>query len=105
VSKTVYPDNTFTQVFYNLTGQRSSVKDQFGRETKFEYDALGQLTKVTFPDNHFEDIRYDAEGRRTQTIDPAGRLTDFSYDKVGRLTETLYATAARRPASSTWQAA
>ncbi len=87
--KTVKPDSTFTQVFYNLTGQRSSVKDQFGRETKYEYDALGQLIKVTFPDNHFQETRYDAEGRQIQTIDRAGRTTAFTYDKVGHLTETL----------------
>jgi RHS repeat-associated protein len=93
--KTVYPDETFTQIFYNEIGQQSSVKNQLGRETKFEYDELGRLVKTIYPDNRKDETKYNEEGQRVQTIDRALRSTFYEYDKAGRLNETRYADGGR----------
>ncbi|MEI9649155.1 hypothetical protein V5066_26180, partial [Escherichia coli] len=83
----------------------TSVKDAQGRETRYEYNAAGDLTAVITPDGNRSETQYDAWGKtvsttqggltRSMEYDAAGRVisltnengshSDFSYDALDRL--------------------
>ncbi|HZS44651.1 MAG TPA: DUF6531 domain-containing protein, partial [Blastocatellia bacterium] len=90
-TKTIYPDNSTSQVVYNSIGQKAATIDQLGHQTSFAYDDAGRLTTTTYPDSTTESSTYDVEGRRLTSTDRAGRVTSFTYDELGRLTKTTYA--------------
>ncbi|GAA3061169.1 LamG-like jellyroll fold domain-containing protein [Actinokineospora globicatena] len=52
-------------------------------ETKYEYDAAGNLAKVTSPTNDVTTFGYDKLGQRTSATDAAGVTTQFGYDGFG----------------------
>jgi RHS repeat-associated protein len=89
--QTTYPDQSFTQIKYNVIGKQSDVIDQLGHTTHYDYDNQGRLAKTTYADTTFEVTGYDLEGRRTSLQDRAGRVTTYDYDEIGRLTKTHYA--------------
>lgn len=88
--KTVYPDNSNTQIAYNPIGKQSDVFDALGRKTHYDYDNNGRLSKTTYPDSTTESVSYDANDQKLTSTDRAGRLTSFTYDAVGRLTQTTF---------------
>ena len=88
VTRSTYPDGTFTETIYNKIGKVAVSKDQLGRQTSYTYDTMGQLTRTTYPDGSFEESTYDDEGRRLTSKDRAGRVTSYDYDVVGRLKKT-----------------
>ncbi|HIH3522788.1 TPA: hypothetical protein ACYQQX_005268, partial [Escherichia coli] len=82
-------------------------KDAQGRETRYEYNAAGDLTAVITPDGNRSETQYDAWGKavsttqggltRSMEYDAAGRVisltnengshSDFSYDALDRLVQ------------------
>ncbi len=56
--------------------------DRFGRRTRHEFDASGNVTKRTFPDEAFETFVYNTYSRLTQYTDPRGKITTYGYDPV-----------------------
>ncbi|HEX8150503.1 MAG TPA: PKD domain-containing protein [Pyrinomonadaceae bacterium] len=99
LTKTTYPDETFTEVRYNELGRQSSTRDHLGRVTRHEYDAQGRPARTVYPDEEDEEVVYDEEGRRTSVTDRAGRVTAYKYDKLGRVTETLLPDGGRTTAT------
>lgn len=57
--------------------------DPDGSRLTFEYDALGNTTRLGYPDGASVEHEYDTHGRRTATVDAAGARTEYSYDHVG----------------------
>ncbi|MBI4988378.1 MAG: RHS repeat protein [Rhodocyclales bacterium] len=53
--------------------------------TTYEYDAVGNRTKVTSPLSRITLMGYDALNRLKQTIDPAGGVVQMGYDALDRL--------------------
>lgn len=51
--------------------------------TGFEYDGVGQLTKLTFPDASTLDYTYDAAHRLTQIEDSLGNQIIYTLDAMG----------------------
>jgi len=49
------------------TGLLASFKDQLNRETTYEYDSNGRVTKITLPAGNTITYAYDARGNVTQT--------------------------------------
>lgn len=62
LTKTTFPDGTFTRTVYNSIGKQAESYDQLGRKTSYEYDDQGRLSKTTYPDLTFEQFTYDLEG-------------------------------------------
>ena len=80
---------------YNASGHIQTVTDQYGRTTKYEYDASGTLlTAVTAADGSKTRYTYVAGAgervdNRLSCIETAGGVfTHFFYDELGRLTGT-----------------
>ena len=96
LNKVVYPDETFTEAFFDAEGRRIKSIDRDGNETQYKYDALGRLTKTLLPGHTEEDpvavasdydelgrvvARYDE--RNLQAVDPlAIPLTRYIYDST-----------------------
>ena len=68
--------------------------DGEGSRTRWEYDAMGRMTKKTYADGSDYEYDYDYEGRLTARTDGKGQITEYSYDGLGRLTGIDYPTDA-----------
>src|SRR5207244_8364996 len=55
------------------------------RETRYDYDVFGNITKTTFADNSFVTAGYDNLGRETSETDQLGKSRTFEYDSQNRL--------------------
>jgi len=60
-------------------------RDRNGNETRYGYDARGNLTHIDFPDGTFEEHVYAANGDLIRTFDHGGNVTEFGYDEFGNL--------------------
>jgi RHS repeat-associated protein len=54
--------------------------------TTYDYDGVGQLTKVTLPDGSFLSYTYDAAHRLTDITDNAGNTVHYTLDAMGNRT-------------------
>jgi RHS repeat-associated protein len=45
----------------------TSIQDELGRTTSFQYDSSGRLTRTTFPEGNYVQLTYDARGNVTET--------------------------------------
>jgi YD repeat-containing protein len=91
LTKTTFPDQTFTQVQYNAIGKQADTYDQLQHHIHYDYDADGHLQKTTYPDATFEQTGYDKNGNRTSSQDRGGHTTTYDYDALNRLTKTHFA--------------
>ncbi len=53
--------------------------------THYDYDRLGNLTRMTDPQNNVKVMEYDALSRRVRTVDPDKGETRYVYDDAGNL--------------------
>src|SRR5206468_8910413 len=89
---------TSTYQYQNGGGILSATTDALNRNTTFDYDANGNVSKTTYlagtPDAVFVSRIYDLKFGGIQTfIDPLNHTTQFSYDTSGNLvtvTNPLY---------------
>jgi RHS repeat-associated protein len=58
-------------------------------ETKYEYNAIGEITKVTDANGNETKISYDTLGRRTAIDNPDAGLTEYRYDLSGNLLKKI----------------
>ncbi|MDI9818713.1 hypothetical protein [Legionella sp. PL877] len=74
--------NAFGDILTTLDGNK--------QETRYTYDADGQLVKVEGPEGKVLDYRYDAAGHLTWQQEAGGETLAFTYDAQGRLlTKTI----------------
>jgi RHS repeat-associated protein len=90
ITKTIYPDNTFTNTVYNAIGKPSDVFDALNRKTHYDYDGGGRVSRITYPDLTSESFSYDGDDRKLTSVDRISRVTSYTYDVLGRLTKTTY---------------
>ena len=57
-----------------------------GELTTYDYDFVGQLTKVTLPDSSFLSYGYDAAHRLTTIQDNLGNSISYTLDAMGNRT-------------------
>lgn len=61
-----------------------------GETTSYDYDGVGQLTKVTFPDGRSIRYSYDSAHRLTDIADSQGNTIHYTLDLMGnRLREDV----------------
>ncbi|EIK0727725.1 RHS repeat protein, partial [Escherichia coli] len=69
---------------YDSRGQLIAVKDTQGHETRYEYNAAGDLTTVIAPDGSRNGTQYDAWGKAICTTQ-GGLTRSMEYDAAGRV--------------------
>jgi RHS repeat-associated protein len=80
------PNGAETVLSYDLR-QRLKTRSVAGATTRFEYDGVGQLTRVTIPDGSFIAYSYDAAHRLTGFGDNLGNRVRYTLDAMGNHTQ------------------
>ncbi|HHM9561063.1 TPA: RHS repeat domain-containing protein, partial [Pseudomonas aeruginosa] len=65
----------------------TEVKDPRGVTTRYEYDGLGNLTRLVSPDSGTTTFEHDAAGNVIRRTDARGAVTEYRYDALNRLIE------------------
>lgn len=66
--------------------QRLKTRTVGGETTAYDYDGVGQLTKVTLPDGSFLSYTYDNAHRLTAMQDSLGNRVSYTLDAMGNRT-------------------
>ena len=66
--------------------QRLKTVTVSGRQTKYDYDGVGQLKKVTQPDTSWIGFDYDDAHRQSAVYDHLGNRIEYTLDKLGNRT-------------------
>jgi RHS repeat-associated protein len=80
-------DISYTFTYDALNRLTSKTADNWGLTISYEYDDVGNRTKMTDPDGGTTNYVYDGNNRLVQLTNPLGETTTFTYDLAGRLTE------------------
>ena len=89
ITRITYPDATFDQITYQRL-QPSVLQDRAGRQTRLEYNALGEMSKRTDPLGRVTQFQWCRCGSIKSLTDAMGRTTRWHTDVQGRLTEKEY---------------
>lgn len=73
------------QYAYDANDNVVSIKDNAGRETRFEYDALNRVSRSINPAGGITEFTYDASDNVVKVVDPKGLATHYTYDGFGQL--------------------
>ena len=82
----VDPNDITTTLTYSPRGWLAS-RSVGGETTSYDYDGVGQLTKVTLPDYSYISYSYDAAHRLTGIADSLGNHITYTLDAMGNRTE------------------
>ncbi|SCZ81457.1 DUF6531 domain-containing protein, partial [Pseudobutyrivibrio xylanivorans] len=84
ITKVGYGDGRSVEFAYNELNQLNEINDWLGKTT-LENDILGRLTKVTDYKNRTVGYEYNAIGEKTKLVYPDGRVAAYTYDAEGKL--------------------
>ncbi|MDE7323846.1 MAG: hypothetical protein K2N73_14245 [Lachnospiraceae bacterium] len=70
-------------------GRLTKAKDPQGRETSYEYDAMGRRTGIVYPDGSRAAFAFDKNDRLKKITDAAMRSASYTYDSAGNLTKAV----------------
>ncbi len=65
-------------------------RDKRGNETKYDYDARGNLVRIKYPQDRLYQYVYDQEDRLIKETDPLSQVITHTYDVKGNLVKTIY---------------
>lgn len=82
----VDPNGLATTLTYDVR-QRLKTRTVATEVTSYDYDGVGQLTKVTLPDGSFLSYSYDAAHRLTGTQDNLSNRIAYTLDLMGNRTK------------------
>ncbi|QNP49485.1 RHS repeat protein [Diaphorobacter aerolatus] len=86
VVKVQHPDGSITQSRFDPSGRQTSSIDALGRETQYELDvATGALLSITPPDGLQSRFSYNAQGQIDESTRPNGASDRYVYEAMGRL--------------------
>ncbi|MBI3728890.1 MAG: RHS repeat protein [Burkholderiales bacterium] len=87
------PNGAITVLTYTERGwlkQRVVTADGISETTIYDYDGVGQMTKVTLPDSSYISYTYDDAHRLTKISDSQGNSINYTLDNIGnRINETI----------------
>jgi len=86
VKEIVDPNGVTTTLTYDLR-QRLTSRSTAGETTGYQYDQLGQLTRLTLPDGSFLAYTWDAAHRLTDVTDGLGNSIHYTLDAAGNRTK------------------
>lgn len=90
-----------TRFVYDAFGELRARIDALGRTTSFAYDADGRPTRRVIPGGRVQVLAYDAAGRVVSSTGFDGRTVTFEHDAMGRVTRRV---AGALSESVTWSA-
>ena len=70
---------------YDALNRVASYTDTYGKMIRYEYDAVGNLSKLIYPDNTAVTYAYDANHNLIRVTDWANRVTAYTYDANNRI--------------------
>ena len=70
---------------YDALNRIASYTDTYGKMIRYEYDAVGNLSKLIYPDNTAVTYAYDANHNLIRVTDWANRVTAYTYDANNRI--------------------
>ncbi len=70
---------------YDALNRVSSYTDTYGKVIRYEYDAVGNLSKIIYPDNTSVTYAHDANHNLIRVTDWANRTTIYTYDANNRV--------------------
>ena len=70
---------------YDALNRVTSYTDTYGKVIRYEYDAVGNLSKLIYPDNTAVTYAYDANHNLIRVTDWANRVTSYTYDENNRV--------------------
>ena len=70
---------------YDALNRVLSYTDTYGKVIRYEYDAVGNLSKIIYPDNTAVTYAYDANHNLIRVTDWANRVTSYTYDGNNRV--------------------
>lgn len=85
IEEIVDPNGTLTTLTYDLR-QRLTSRTTAGETTAFQYDPVGQLTRLTQPDGSYIAYTYDGARRLTEVADSLGNRIAYTLDAAGNRT-------------------
>lgn len=74
-----------TRFTYDANGNVATSTDSLNRTTTYVYDALDRLIKTTNAAAGVTEFQYDAGGNLTRVKDPRGLITSFAIDGFGQV--------------------
>lgn len=86
VEEIVDPNGVVTTLTYDLR-QRLTSRATAGETTSFQYDPVGQLTRLTQPDGSTIAYTYDGARRLTEVADNLGNRIAYTLDAAGNRTK------------------
>ncbi|MBI4698549.1 MAG: RHS repeat protein [Nitrospirae bacterium] len=81
-----------TRYEYNVLGNMTKVTDAANNLTIIAYDTLSRKTSMTDPDMGYWTYQYDANGNLTSQTDAKNQTILFTYDALNRITKKDYPT-------------
>ena len=79
-----------TKFQYDALDNLTKVTDPKGLDTTYTYNGLGDLTQLQSPDTGTTSYTFDAAGNRQTQTDARGVTTQYGYDVLNRLTGVTY---------------
>lgn len=86
VEEIVDPNGVVTTLTYDLR-QRLTSRATAGETTGYQYDPVGQLTRLTLPDGSTISYTYDGARRLTAVADSLGNSIAYTLDAAGNRTK------------------
>ena len=74
---------------YDALHRVTSYTDTYGKVIRYEYDAVGNLSRLIYPDNTAVSYEYDGNHNLTRVTDWAYRITVYEYDENNRATRVI----------------
>ncbi|WP_018016108.1 choice-of-anchor A family protein [Teredinibacter turnerae] len=90
LTKTTYPDDSYTETVYDPAGNLDKERDRFGVWTDYTYNAYGRLTDTLYADGTTEVRSYTPEGLLETVTDRSRHTTRYDYDDAGRQRKITY---------------
>lgn len=82
-----------TKFEYDAQDNLTKVTDPKGLDTTYQYNGFGDLVQLSSPDTGVTTYTYDSAGNRKTQTDARGITATYSYDALNRLTGIAYPTS------------
>lgn len=82
-----------TKFEYDANDNLTKVTDPKGLDTVYTYNGFGDQVQLSSPDTGITTFTYDSAGNRASQTDARGITTTYQYDALNRLTQVGYLTS------------
>lgn len=78
-----------TKFQYNALSELTAVTDALGKTTSYTYDMRGNMTGITFPDNNTIQKQYNELGQLVKHTNEKGQVKKYYYDENSNLSKQI----------------